>query len=384
MLVNPFVLYFLIWLFVLGLYTLHLSPVLEPLAGNTVVLIVGTSVALFLGWVIESIPFRWRLACSKLDLAPFAAKICSRRVGVRVRYLWTFFFASVLFEIVIGGGAPILGVFGLGVEMRYTDFGIPGFHGLVNSVFYAASILTFTRSLLFASPNINWLVLVTTIYPVLGMSRQVMISLCIQYFFVYIIVRRPSVAVALRVSFLFLAVVLIFGYLGDLRTGREIIIAWIAPDINYPDWLPSAFLWIYLYLTTPINNVNLNIGIEPNYFPLETAGTLLPSFIREAFVNTLGGSREWDLVTETFNISSLLQSLLTDFGIAGAILFMLLSGIVFSYLLRRAHHSPAALFALVVVLHGIALSFFANLLFHIVFLFEIVLLAWVVSTGRMK
>lgn len=382
MLVNPAILYSLIWILVLGLYNLGLSDVLEPLATNTIVLIVGTSIAFILGFILESAPFRWRLASSKINMAPLVKTICSRRIGSRVQNLWVIFFISLLFEIIIGGGAPILGIIGIGAEIRYTDFGIPGFHGLVNSVFYAASILTFTRWLLRSSPNMFWLILATTMYPLLGMSRQVMISLCVQYFFIYICVRRPSMSVALRVGVLFLAVILAFGYLGDLRSGREVIIGWLAPNLNYPDWLPSAFLWIYLYVTTPINNVNLNIAIEPNYFPLEMAGTLVPSFVRDAFMSAFGNPRQWDLVTETFNISSLLQSLLTDLGVVGSIFFTLLCGISFSHILRRAHRSPAALLTTIVLLHGIALSFFANLLFHLVFLFEIVLLTWVVSNKR--
>ena len=384
MLVNPAILYALTWIFVLGLYSFGLSDVLEPLAGNTIVLVIGTSMTFIFGWILESLPYRGRRASSKIDMAPLAATICSRRVGARVRSLWIFFFVMLVFEIAIGGGAPMLGTLGIGPEILYTDFGLPGLHGLVNSVFYVASVLTFTRALLLSSPHVPWLILATMMYPLLGMSRQVMISLCVQYLFVYISVRRPSPATVVRVCLLFVAIFLAFGYLGDLRSSREAIIGWLAPDLDYPDWLPSAFLWFYLYVSTPLNNVNLNIGIAPNLFPLETAGTLIPSFAREGFMNAFGGPRQWDLVTDTFNVSSLLQSLLTDFGVVGSILFTLLCGIAFSHLLRRAHRSPRAFFAVIVLLHGITLSFFANLLFHLVFLCEIALLVWVVSRRRRR
>jgi hypothetical protein len=178
---------------------------------------------------------------------------------------------------------------------------------------------------------------------------------------------------------LFVATFLIFGYLGDIRSGRDNIIAVAAPSFEYPDWLPSAFIWFYLYVSTPLNNVNFNIDLAPNYFPLETASTFIPSFAREGFVNALGGSRQWDLVSETFNVSSLLQSVLSDFGVSGAMVFMLVCGVGFSRLVRRSRVSAASFFAVIVLLHGLALSFFANLLFHLVFMFQIVVVGWVVA-----
>ena len=185
-----------------------------------------------------------------------------------------------------------------------------------------------------------------------------------------------------RTGFFFIAAFLIFGYLGDIRSGRNVIIALGAPTFEYPDWLPSAFIWFYLYVCTPLNNVNHNIDITPNYFPLETAGSLIPSFARNAFLGAFSGTQQWDLVSDNFNVGSLLQSFLVDFGVTGSIFFTLLCGIGFSRLMRSAARSPAAFFAVIVVLHGVALSFFVNLLFHLIFVFEIGVIAWIVARGR--
>jgi hypothetical protein len=38
----------------------------------------------------------------------------------------------------------------------------------------------------------------------------------------------------------------------------------------------------------------------------------------------------------------------------------------------------------IVVLHGLALSFFANLLFHLVFVFEMVALGWLLRRSRLQ
>lgn len=381
MLLNPAFMYAATWTFVLLLYSLRLSDLLDPLRPSTVLLVVGTSLSFILGWILESLPNYGRLAAAKIDLDVLRAIINSAQVGRRLKAIWIIFGLGVIFEVAYFNGAPGLGLIGIGSQIAYTEFGIPGFHGLLNSLFYACCAVTFTRTLLGSSNRTFLLMMVSISYPILVMSRQVLISLLLQYLFIYFSVRRPSPRVFVRAGVLFIAAFLIFGYLGDIRSGRDHIINLAAPSFEYPDWLPSAFIWIYIYLSTPLNNVNYNIDISPNYFPLETAGSFIPSFAREAFLGAIGASRQWDLAT-SFNVSSLLQSFLTDFGVSGAIVFTLLCGVVFSRLRRRSATSPAAFFAVIVLLHGLALSFFANLLFHLVFIFEIFAIAWLVTQSR--
>lgn len=382
LLLNPAFMYAATWMLVLLLYSLELSELLGTLKTSTVVLVIGSSLAFIFGWTLESLLSNWRLAFLKLNLNVLRTIIGSIRVRQRLKTVWLTFGLGVFLEIVYFKGAPGLGLIGIGQDILYTDFGIPGLHGLLNSMFYACCAVQFARVLLDSSKSMLLLMVASFFYPILGMSRQVLISLLLQYLFIYFSIRRPSPKVFFRAGLIFIFVLLVFGYLGDIRSGREHIISLAAPTFEYPEWLPSAFIWFYIYLSTPLNNVNFNIDIKPNYMPIETAGTFIPSFARDAFLNAMGGTQNWELVTDSFNVSSLLQSLLTDFGVSGAIVFTLLCGIVFTRLMRRASTSPAAFFAIIVFLHGIALSFFANLLFHLVFMFEIFLTAWIVAQGR--
>jgi oligosaccharide repeat unit polymerase len=380
---NPAFMYAMIWSSVLVLYSLSLSSLLEPLQSLTVLLVVGSSLSFILGWVLESLLQNGRLAFPQFNIKILNAIISSTDVERRLKTLWIIFGLSIFFEIAYFGGAPGLGLVGIGSEILYTDFGIAGLHGLVNSIFYGCCIVQFAKILLGSSKNKFFLVLISFSYPLLTLSRQVLISLLLQYLFVYFSFRRPSSLVLLRVGILFFAMLLVFGYLGDIRSGREHIISLAAPTFEFPNWLPSAFIWFYIYLCTPLNNVNYNIDIQPNILPVETMGTFIPSLARESFMSAMGGTKDWALVSDSFNVSSLLQSLLTDFGVIGTILFTLICGVVFTRLMRRSITSPAAFFALIIVLHGIALSFFANLLFHLVFMFEIFTIAWIVRRGRL-
>jgi oligosaccharide repeat unit polymerase len=384
MLLNPAFMYAVTWTFVLLVYSLRLSDLLDPLRSSTVVLVVGTSCSFILGWMLESLPNYGRLATAKINLDKLGETINSGRVGKRLRTIWILFAFGISFEIVFFGGIPFLGLLGIGGQISYTDFGIPGFHGLLNALFYTGCAVTFARTLLGSSKRILLLMIASVSYPILVMSRQVLISLILQYALIYFSIRRPSPRILIRASGLLFAILLIFGYLGDARSGRDSIIELAAPTFAYPDWLPSAFIWIYIYLSTPLNNVNYNIDIAPNYLPLETAGSFIPSFAREDLLSGFGGTKQWDLVSQSFNVGSLLQSLLIDFGVGGAIVFTLMCGVLFSWLRRRAATSPAAFFAVIVLLHGIALSFFANLLFHLVFMFEILAITWVVRRSSRR
>jgi oligosaccharide repeat unit polymerase len=384
LLLNPAFMYAATWTFVLLIYSLRLSYLLDPLRPPTVVLVIGTSLSFILGWAVESLPNYGRLANAKINLDALGETISSRRVGKRLSAVWIMFVLGILFEIAFFGGVPLLGLIGVGAQIPYTEFGIPGFHGLVNALYYTGCVVAFARILLGSSKRTFLLLALSIAYPVIVVSRQVLISLLLQYVLIYFSIRRPSPRTIIRAGVLLLAVLLIFGYLGDARSGRDRIIELAAPTFAYPDWLPSAFIWVYIYLSSPLDNVNYNIDIAPNYFPLETAGTFIPSFARDDFRSLFGESQQWTLVNESFNVGSLLQSLLTDFGVAGAIVFTFLCGIVFSWLRRRACTSAAAFFAVIVLLHGIALSFFANLLFHLVFIFEILVIAWVVGQRRRR
>ena len=384
MLINPAYLFAALWIFVLFLCGLKFSPLISELSIGTYILVLGGSASFFLGSILESFRSSWRLPNSRYNPSKISSILQSYVLRVRTSKLWFFFLASLLVEIVIAGGLPGLGFIGVGKHIDYTEFGVKGVHGLVNAVFYSASLLTFARLLLSSSRKLPLFILLTSAYPLLTMSRQVMISLFLQYLLIYIALRPLSLASLAGSVLLILAILIAFGYLGDVRTGRDAVLAWVSPSISYPEWLPSGFLWVYLYLCTPINNVNQNIQLEPTLLPFDTFSTLIPSPLRSILLPSVRHDAHWELVSDTFNVSSLLQSLLSDFGLGGSIIFLFFVGLSGSYLVRLAHHDARAFFALIVVLHGIALSFFANLLFHVVFLAEITVLAISVSGIRIR
>src|SRR5450432_1244446 len=100
MLLNPAFMYAVTWTFVLLVYSLRLSDLLDPLRSSTVVLVVGTSCSFILGWMLESLPNYGRLATAKINLDKLGETINSGRVGKRLRTIWILFAFGISFEIV--------------------------------------------------------------------------------------------------------------------------------------------------------------------------------------------------------------------------------------------------------------------------------------------
>ena len=83
---------------------------------------------------------------------------------------------------------------------------------------------------------------------------------------------------------------------------------------NYPEFLPDGFIWIYLYVTTPLNNISYNYeNFEPFYLPINNLIDILPNFLK----NILGikNPNPITLVNESLNVTSYLESFIGDFGI---------------------------------------------------------------------
>ena len=137
MIINLGYLYLCLWLFICSLsltkfepsgyylqvYAITLSSVLATTLSFS--LIAGLKRSLFSPIIILS-PTRASLLDSPIFLK-----------SVSLAYL-----LLILFETFAAGGLPTLSFFGVGRQISYTQFGISGIHGLVNSLGYVTSLLS--------------------------------------------------------------------------------------------------------------------------------------------------------------------------------------------------------------------------------------------------
>lgn len=375
MLANPVNVYFGIWLFVVFLYSLNLSNLLTPLKSATIYLIFGSGFFLFLGWFLASLKHKnLKFFNIKLDLKSyidvFASKSFSRRLRIAF-FIWLFF---TLLEIVYFGNLPLFSLFGFGPSIRYTEFGIPGIHGFINALYFSVLLLYFIQFLIIRSFKNYFIFFLLVLWPFLVIHRMMFIAFFIQAFFVYYLLRDGQLKLKnLFILFIVsISVIFIFGYIGDLRSGREHILRLAGFTTEYPDWLPTGFAWIYLYIVTPVNNINFNINnfTEISPFPFETFLRIFPSFVRDVLVDNFVQETSFQLYKNAFNVSTLFLILIKDFGyIATPFLFFFIGYI--NYLMcLKSMRDPAYIFFRIVFLYALVISVFSNHMFHLVFIFQ--------------
>lgn len=319
-LIHPLVLYCVPWLLIAPLYSLEWSRVLiysaDTVMGVTLAWIV---VPILLSWLY------WRFLALRAMTVVSPEKPNFERLLFIARLLLVAWFAASCFEVVTEHGVPLLW-FIRGEDKTVQDFGIPSIHGLVNSFLLAgttiyvlaAVVLRRRRYYLFLAMALGWSVVVV--------SRELMMVLTVQTTMIFMQHRKVNVGKLLFWGLgLAAAVLLIFGLIGDFRS--PLFVKNTAGITEaYPKWLPSGFIWIYMYATTPLNNlIHTILHAAPVYdwsFP-NTLQELFPSAVRYIVFPNLdrwsgaGGS----LVTQAFNVSSAYVGPVQDFGLLGAVVF---------------------------------------------------------------
>ena len=166
------------------------------------------------------------------------------------------------------------------------------------------------------------------------------------------------------------ATAIVFGVLGDLRSGREHFLQ-LAGLQWYPEFLPTGFAWLYIYLLTPFVNTLSNsqyfVRLSHSYLPFETLQSSIPSLLRPPT------QIELSLDSEAWNVHSFFSPLLADYGFYAflpSILIGIAWALCYAYAKRDQRFWPLYSVAFMQVL----LTCFGSLSFHISFLFEMLIL----------
>jgi hypothetical protein len=274
-------------------------------------------------------------------------------------------------------GFPLLGLFSLGSCINYVDFGIPGIHGLANAIFYtlclsitAKFVLTRkdakNKSFLGSLDLKRTFLVIVVILAILQLHRQVLVSAFLQILFLISGLTGKIARLFISITLL----VVIFGYLGDLRSDKEFFLQVVGlPD--YPTYLPTGFIWVYIYAVTPLLNTIYNSaalqGMDHTILPFHTFNSVFPSFIRPS------GSLDLDLRIDTWNVHSVFSYVLADFG-PFSFLFFALLGSLWGIFYAHARKSLKYLLLNSIASMQLVLLAFGNTSFHISFIFEILLI----------
>jgi hypothetical protein len=230
-------------------------------------------------------------------------------------------------EFIYNRGIPILLIM-QGVDYDYASFGIPSFHPFLATFSSFWVVHNFHLYLSSKSRKILIFFLLNNIPHLLLFSRGAVLINIVSCLFLYIAdtagkldISKISIAFA-KIFALVLVIFYIFGSLGNIRTehaydqvGKENIILDMgkATQSFRESPIPAEFLWGYLYISSPLANLQTTINITKSdqYMDGTSAffefvnNEILPDFISKRLNKMYSHeSRQSVLIDPQFNVST--------------------------------------------------------------------------------
>lgn len=314
-------------------------------------------------------------------LEPHSAELIWRHT-VRLLQIWG---VITVIEIIFSGGLPIIWLI-TGSSKNYRDFGIPSLHGFLISILLACSMVSFWMFLETRQRRYIAVPVFALLWFAASITRGYMLGLLLQLLF-FTLARKPlTTGQIVKIAVGFVCFIIAFGYLGDFRSGGgDLIRALGKPTERYPDWLPTGFLWAYIYLATPLNNLLNTLQLNPSIDQFTLAATtsqLLPSFVRNLiFPESL--VTQGDLVDTSLNVSTSFAPPYLDMGLLGIVLYSLLFGSV-AALFWHFRRERFYLLGYSFVAQALALSVFFSFLLALPYLFQLVWFRYLLRPGAAR
>lgn len=384
---NPSVIYSLTWGLALFLYNLELTTNVIGLNSSTLYLVVSSIVSFVISYFIISfviISFNgYRINHRKnqfSDFNTFNKLEFFKKIIKSIAVVWVFF---TLVEIVKFGGIPIVNVLILRqFDLDYATFGLPTLHGLLNALYLTLICSIFILYQSIKNKKYLYISMILFFWPILIMSRALMIWTLLEFFCVYFIFNSISQKKIFGLFSILLLVIMLFGYIGDNRgesndQGVERFTDKFVKDENrfITDKLPSGFIWVYLYVTTPLNNVVWNIdNIQPEYNFKYTFAALLPSVLRPGTNERSSNDNSLQLFQEAFNVSSYFANYMRDFGVVGASIFIFFLQLYVLTIYQSAKSFKlGSMIAYATLFNSVVMSIFFDYFFSLVTVFQVLL-----------
>jgi len=272
-------------------------------------------------------------------------------------------FGSVI-NILYSGGIPLYWMIA-GVGKDYTNYGIPSFGGFIQAINVFLAVSYFILYFYKRERKYLYFFIVQLFWPILVVSRGNFTYMLLEIVGAYLMINRGKIRSIFYLITVFIVFIYLFGVIGDFRFGIERSLAFkqgvLSQEyVSLAEYLPSGLLYVYMYVTTPINNVVYNIvNLNPNYLPYSSSVYLFPTVIRTILFK--GGGPTYGLVSETFNTVTFYSGYLVDFGINFTILIVtLIQFVVIILYLNAMRGKLSYIIAYSVAFQCVALSIFSD------------------------
>ena len=307
----------------LSVYTLKWSDFISGLSNTLILFILATSVmSLLIGLLLKK-----HIVKSNTKVEPNLKMI---------RSFFIFSFIFIVIECLAARNIPLLSSFD-GEGYSYKDFGLPIIHVLLVNFVSFASIYSFHCYRSITSNNkerkkiMKYIMLFFSIF-ILILNRGALINCFIAFVIIYLVTSTEFKKSLIKTILSGFAVLFIFGILGNLRTDTKtakniILEIGQATDEFRDSHIPDSFFWGYLYIASPITNLQYNISQIENsdldkasfldFFILEICPEIISKRVSEHFGITRPINK---LKKENFNVSTVYSTSYTLLGWFGMVL----------------------------------------------------------------
>lgn len=366
--VSPMFIYPLVWVIAIVLTGVRITSNLPLMNFSTLLLIGGNLfVLLLLYLIVFSSSKRTHIGKISVDLLELDILV---NFAEKLFKVWV---VGTLIEIFLGGGFPLIWIV-LGIPKGYNEFGIPTFHGLMNGIFFFF-ITTFALDYFIRGGKKRLFKFIPfLLWPVMMLGRGIFLGATLQIGAVYLICKPLNLS---RIILMLLAVfgmIIIFGLIGDTRQTGNPFAYLVNPEYrSLMEILPSGFLWVYIYVTSPMGNLIANVDtVRPSYFPIQTLGALLPSILRDKFQS--GAEDPIELIDDNLNVSTLYANFLADYGVIGALVMVAIIHLVIMIIYLRVREGKAsAMIAYSALYQCMIFSIFVNLFLLQTYIIQVIL-----------
>jgi len=251
-------------------------------------------------------------------------------------YITVFIYLLWLLEFVYEGGVPLFKIL-FNIPYNYRLFGIPSLHVFVVTFSSFYTIYLFHLYLSKRSKMILCLYALNLLAAVLIYSRAMLFFNLTGSLLLYLSVKggitiRQIIVASVSVIVLFY----VFGVLGSLRVSRiagesytndSFLAIGRATDAFRDSPIPWEYFWGYIYVSSPLANLQQNINLQtPDPPTLQNIAKLvnaeiLPDFISKRVIRILGISEQTDSrIPGPFNVSTIYSRAYSHAGWTGLVL----------------------------------------------------------------
>lgn len=340
--INPYYIYILTFLLSILVYQLGWST-LFPSLKLPVILFLITSITLsfFFGFYFQVKKYIEFKAITYNRIIPF--------IFYCITFLW-------LVSFIYNGGIPLLLILS-GSDYDYTGFGIPTLHVFIVTFTSFFSTYLFHVYVSTKSKKVLIYFLFLMLFPILLFSRGMLMINITSALFVYLqAARKISLKKIVLISTFTLLVLYGFGVLGNIRLAprdteeysNELIVSLAKATPEFTNGItPPEFMWAYLYISSPLGNLQYNIDrqnrleLSPKTVLLYFNNEFLFDFISKRINSVFEVKREHCLKFADFlTVGTTYANSYIYLGWAGMIImgvFILLFPVVYLTVLKKHH-----------------------------------------------